>query len=638
MHQLPPHFVRTSILVLAVLGAWHGAAQSNREAVPPDRISYSTFAPGNLDIYLFERAGAAPRRLTDHPALDYDAAVSPDGRWLVFTSERRGHPDLYALDLTQDQAEPKLLIDSDALEDQAAFAADGRTIAFVGTASGNAEIYTLPFAPGETAAMRAARNVTNDPGGDFRPAFSPDGRMLAFSSDRGLPVAARGSITRLRTGDIHAVELASGQVRRLTDAAGWDGSPIWSPDGTKIVFYSERGRGLDHLSTGLHVMNADGSEQRALATPAAVGELSPQFLADGRIVYSRRLKPYTGSWDETGTWQIVSVQPDGSNLLVVSDDAANNYWEPAAGPRPGTIVAHGMGPGSNADETLLSDGGPFLRSVPGRELVLYPLRANVGSALHPFEPLVLHNKVIGLDLTVTNLREGGQRRLVEFAAPRNRPFGFAWSRDAEWIAFSRGGGRAIYGGATDGDVWKMRADGTELTNLTPDSPDDDGYPSFSGDGEWIAFRRGAPGRYNVYLMKQDGTAVRQLTDGDGSNLDPVFSPTAKRIAFLSNRSNPESVLYDVYLLDLTDDFGVRTVRRVTDTDGQEGHVAFSHDGEWLVFTSEQGGISYETPLYPQPQAYGELYAYRIADGTTVRLTHDKWEDGAPSWEKGLTAR
>jgi hypothetical protein len=38
---------------------------------------------------------------------------------------------------------------------------------------------------------------------------------------------------------------------------------------------------------------------------------------------------------------------------------------------------------------------------------------------------------------------------------------------------------------------------------------------------------------------------------------------------------------------------------------------------------------------PQPQAYGEIYAYRIADAATVRVTHNRWEDGAPSWEKGL---
>ena len=68
--------------------------------------------------------------------------------------------------------------------------------------------------------------------------------------------------------------------------------------------------------------------------------------------------------------------------------------------------------------------------------------------------------------------------------------------------------------------------------------------------------------------------------------------------------------------------------------GHAGRAALP-DGERLAFTSEQGGIVYETPLFPQPQAYREIYAYRIADAATVRVTHNRWEDGSPSWEKGV---
>jgi Tol biopolymer transport system component len=287
---------------------------------------------------------------------------------------------------------------------------------------------------------------------------------------------------------------------------------------------------------------------------------------------------------------------------------------------------------------LLAAGAPFRRSLPGREIELYPLRNNIGAALHPTAALVLYSRVVGVDLTVSNMAGTEQRRLVEFPAPRNRPIGFNWSRDGAWIVLSRGGASTLFGGPTDGDVWKMRSDGTELTNLTPDSPEDDGYPSFSGDGRWIVYRHGTRGHYDLYLMRQDGAGARRLTDGAANYLDPAFSPTANRIAFISNRGDPTSILYDVYVMDLGEDLSARSIRQVTATDAQEGHVVFSFDGEWLVFTSEQGGIVDETPLYPEPQAYGEIYAYRLADGTTVRLTHNKWEEGAPSWEKGIAPR
>jgi Tol biopolymer transport system component len=208
-----------------------------------DRVSYTSSRPAGWDIYLFERTGAAPRRLTTDPGLDYDAVVSPNGRWVVFTSERHGGPDLYALDLQADD-DPLLLLESDALEDQVAFSPDGESIAFVGSASGNAEIYLLPFRPRRTSSMRDARNLTSHPGGDFRPAFSPDGRKLAFSSDRDLPVEVLNPITRFRSGDIYVLDLTgAASPQRLTDAPGWDGSPAWSPDGRSIAFYSERNPG-----------------------------------------------------------------------------------------------------------------------------------------------------------------------------------------------------------------------------------------------------------------------------------------------------------------------------------------------------------------------------------------------------------
>jgi Tol biopolymer transport system component len=85
---------RTKVIIScapAVFGILTQIAVSSDKRALPDRVAYTSFQPAsNWDIYLFNHSGEAPQRLTDYPGLDYDPVVSPDGRWLVFCSERRG--------------------------------------------------------------------------------------------------------------------------------------------------------------------------------------------------------------------------------------------------------------------------------------------------------------------------------------------------------------------------------------------------------------------------------------------------------------------------------------------------------------------------------------------------------------------
>src|SRR5262245_23033283 len=226
-------------------------------AFSQDRLLYTTLRPANWDIYLFEGQGSEPRRLTDDPALDYNPVFSPDGRWVVFCSERRGNPDLYALDL-KNGGQPRLLTDNDSMEDAPAFSPDGKRIVFVSTRDGNADIFTMPFDSENPKASSQAVNLTRGAGGDFNPAFSPDGRHIAFSSDRahanGLgayqQMRAPGSdelfkFPTSRT-SIYVMDADGKNVRRLTQPDGVDGSPVWSADGTSIYFYSKRRGGRNY--------------------------------------------------------------------------------------------------------------------------------------------------------------------------------------------------------------------------------------------------------------------------------------------------------------------------------------------------------------------------------------------------------
>jgi Tol biopolymer transport system component len=638
-----------ALLLLFILA---GAAADADRKTQPDRLAYMTFQSSNWDIYLFSQPGKAPKRLTDYAGLDYDPAVSPDGRWLVFTSERRGNPDLYALDL-QRGGPPHLLIDSERMEDQAAFSPDGKFLFFVSTYSGNADIYRLPFRPGKTVSMKEAENLTHSPSAELRPSISPDGRMMAFSSDRDLPIFAPISISRLRSGDIWTLNLSDGVLHRLTHVSGtgWNGSPKWSADGKQIVYYSwqlpsRQDTPPASQPSPIMVMDADGSNQRAV-TSRETAALSPEFLPDGRILYARRNKQ--------DREEIVTVNPDGSGERIESGESENSYWGPVRGPSKGSFVAYGTGPVAaeppgEYHRTFLSNGpalvagAPFRRKLPDREVELYPIRYFV-AILNPRADLIIHTEPSAgskpVELYSSRIDGSQQRKILTLEpAPAQRIFSaMNWSKDGQWVLFTRGHTDVpLRIDKMEADVWRVRPDGSAAQNLTPDSAGFDGYPSFSGDGKQVVFVSSRDGSLDLYLMNSDGTNVRRLTNDHAIDLFPTYSPTANQIAFVSNRDNPKSQIFDVYLLDLDANGAPGRIRRITHDEGQHGHTQYSYDGKWIVFASEAGGISDEYPIAPAPQLYGELFAYRISDGTMIRLTDNKWEEGMASWEAPLAGK
>lgn len=252
------------------------------EATAQERVVYSSFSLEEWEIYFSEDDGETFKPITNHPALDYDAVISPDEKWIVFTSERSGLPQLYAKSL-DGSSPPRRLINSESFQDQAAFSPDGTRLAFVGSHEGNAEIYLIDFLPGMTQEVTRAKNITNHPGGDFRPRFSPDGVHVAFSSDRGHHIRPHRifPFAMDRIGDIFTLDLETEELIRLTQREEWDGSPMWSKDGKEIYFYSLR----HGNQASVYKMNSDGTSQQLLSDTTHLG-ISPVLISEDRLAYT----------------------------------------------------------------------------------------------------------------------------------------------------------------------------------------------------------------------------------------------------------------------------------------------------------------------------------------------------------------
>jgi Tol biopolymer transport system component len=147
-------------------------------------------------------------------------------------------------------------------------------LAFVSERDGNCEIYVI------NADGTGLLRLTDAPGFDGDPAWSPDGKRIAFASDRG------GSSDR----DIYVMDADGSNVVRRTDGGG-NGYPAWSPDGKNIVFSSVRSGQL-----GLYIMSVDGD----WANPRAVAS---------------HMK-----WTTQAAWS-----PDGQRIAFVSDYRAHDF-------------------------------------------------------------------------------------------------------------------------------------------------------------------------------------------------------------------------------------------------------------------------------------------------------------------------
>ncbi len=238
-------------------------------------------------------AAAAEPLTSGHQSIE-GMAVSPDGRWLAFDSDRGGHQAIYLMPRTG--GEPELLSPDSGDAFMPSWSPDGREVAYYGFRGGHRRLFVIPAIGGTPSP------VVSDSGNQRFPDWSPDGRRLVYHSDR--------------TGrfELYAVEREAGgrwkAPRQLTTEGGQDAR--WSPDGREIVYLRNGGLWVIAPNGGAPRLLVDSRDPAVRPVP-----LLAQWSPEGRTVYYKAL-------DGQGHASLWSVPAGGGEprLLVRFDDAA----------------------------------------------------------------------------------------------------------------------------------------------------------------------------------------------------------------------------------------------------------------------------------------------------------------------------
>jgi serine/threonine protein kinase len=391
-------------------------------------------------------------------------------------------------------------------------APDGKSFLYASRASGNWDIYW------QRAGGRNPSNLTKDsPADDLHPAYSPDGGLIAFRSER----SPRG---------IYVMEATSENARRVSDVGF---NPSWSPDSKQLVVsmdYFNAPVTRSVIPSELWIIDLASGAKRLFFKGDAV---QPAWSPQGRRIAYWGLQPGSGQRD---LWTLpaqggepVAVtndafldwnpvwSPDGKYLYFASNRGGSmNFWRVAIDEETGRTLA---APEAVVTPSSYSQHLSFSRD--GKRLAYVQKNETLNLERVAFDPA--GGRVTGAPVAITQ----GAKHL---SSPHI-------NADGQWLVFSSQGEQQE-------DIWLMKSDGSEQRQLTNDKFNDRS-PQWSPDGQRIAFYSDRSGRFEIWLINPDGNGLRQLTYTQGpSAVYPYWSPDSQRINYKQRDLQPFVVEVD----------------------------------------------------------------------------------------------
>jgi tricorn protease len=414
------------------------------------------------------------------------------------------------------------------------------------------------------------KRVTVHKGRDVYPRFSPDGKWIAFSSERN------GNL------DVFLIAAEGGAAKQLTFHSADDIVQGWAPDGRCVLFSSQRGE--DFMSK-LYTVNIDDLKERSAGSDMGVwATYSPdgKKLAINRKgqVYWR--KYYRGAYQTDVTVLDIAAK----KFTDVTDFDGEDSWPMWSQDGHIYFVSDRDGAGLTNIWRVSEKGGKAERVTSFTVGdVRWPAMSSDGKVIvfeHDFGVWKLDvgsRKVTSIKLDIA---AETQENLVEVREFNSQVDDYDLAPSGRRIALS-----------IHGEIFTTPTDEGDLRQIT-DSPWREKEPQYSPDGKWISFISDRSGREELYVIASDGAGEAQkITDLDTLKFNVSWSPNSKEIAFTGSDSKLRKFTLE----------SKQTVDLTSSRYGNIGAPVWSPDGKWIAFS--KADETRNTDVYLIPSAGGE---------------------------------